>query len=100
MGSPSEQRNLAPVDVRENSGWQRYIKSAILNGLPISLAWARGYTADVAQTPARIPNIDNSLNRPTAPRATGRARGQMANVPTPQALIRRVTGIGEPSRGR
>jgi hypothetical protein len=100
MGSPSDQRNLAPVDVRENSGWQKYIRGAFLQSYPASLAWARGYLDNAGVTVARIPNINNALNRPTAPRATGTPRGSMANLPTPQALIRQVTGIGDPPRGR
>jgi hypothetical protein len=100
MGSPAEQKNLAPVDVRDNLSWQRYIKSAFLNLFPASLAWSRGEEAELGQTVARIPNIANALNRPTAPQATGSPRGSMKAVPTPQELIRQVTGVGDPTRGR
>ncbi len=92
--SPTDRANLAPVDIAPNSGWQRYIRGIFRQSYPSSLNWARGEEFATGLTLTRIPNIDNALNRPTAPQATGGYRGSMSRIPTPQELIKQVTGIG------
>lgn len=99
--SPSDRRNLAPVDVRENSGWLQYIRDAFLNLYPGGLGRARGNgiasDMNVSLTVGRV--LIDQRNGPSAAKLAN-ARGHQTPIPTPQALIKQVTGIGDTRAGR
>jgi hypothetical protein len=98
--SPADRQSLAPVDVQEHSGWLRLIQSVFQRKNTDTVAEARGVN------PMRLLTVGYSeqYNQRVAPSASKiagtRPRGSMAEVPTPQALIRQVTGIGDPAKGR
>jgi len=96
--SPADNKSLAPVDVREHSGWLSYIHGAFLRKYTGSLAQTRGVFANRALSVGRIP-IDQRKGATVAKMGT-RSRGSMSAVPTPQALIKQVTGIGVNPQGR
>jgi len=95
MGSPSDQANLAPVDVREHSAWTTYVRSAFLGTLAPQIAGRRGVqgpNASGALSVGRIP-LDQRKGITLATLET-RPRSSMTPRPVSQALIRQVTGIG------
>jgi hypothetical protein len=97
MSSPSDQANLAPVDVRGHTGWLRLIFNVFQQKNVNTVAKARGVAPAASLSTAQI-NLDQ---RGVSQNAIGTTRrGSMADVPAPQALIRQVTGIGDPARGR
>jgi hypothetical protein len=100
--SPSDRRNLAPVDVRENSGWLQYIRDAFLTKYPGGLGSARGngIASDMNRIlmVGRVP-IDQRKGVSAAKLGSG-PRGHAKPIPTPQALIQQVTGIGDSRAGR
>ena len=106
--SPSDRNFLAPVDNREHGGWTRLIRSINNQGRPAVLSDARGYNRDATSRPifllvTRVLPTDNDVAGFRAARAMQvepRKRGHQARIPTPQELIKQVTGIGDPTRGR
>jgi hypothetical protein len=98
--SPSDRQNLAAVDVREHSGWLRFIFGVFQNKHVDTVTEARGVEPLRLLTVARSEQYNQRVS-PSAQKIAGtRQRGAMAPIPTPQALIRQVTGIGDPAQGR
>jgi len=105
MGSPADRANLAPVDTGES--WPgRLIRSVFRAKLTDTLAEVRaegtGLDLSIALTKGRLERVSDLQQRGVIPSKLvqqGR-RGQMHAVPTPQALIRQVTGVGDPAQGR
>jgi len=108
MGSPQDQANLAPVDVREHSAWTQFIGQISGATRPSRLSDARGWNADATSRPinllvTRVLPTDSDVQAFRAARAMKvepRKRGHQAHLPSSQELIRQITGIGSPSRGR
>jgi hypothetical protein len=98
--SPQDRKTLAPVDVREHSGWLALIQNVFQRKNISTVTGARGIN------PTRLLTVGyseqyNQRVSPSAAKIAGTAsRGSMAPVPTPQALIRQVTGIGSSTQGR
>jgi hypothetical protein len=92
--------HLASVVVG-GAGWRAWGRAAYRQRYTGTLDGVRGegvasdLSADL--TVARASDHERTYQRSTTVRGQ---RGSMADVPTPQALIRRVTGIGDPPRGR
>jgi hypothetical protein len=98
--SPQDRKTLAPVDVREHSGWLSFIFAAFQRKHVDTVAEARGVNPTRLLTTGYSEQYNQRVSASTAKLAGTRARGSMAPVPTPQALIRQVTGIGTPMQGR
>jgi hypothetical protein len=98
--SPSDRRNLAPVDVQENSGWLDYIRSAFLAKYPGLISDARGVGTSHDLAPLMSTGRIPINKRQTAAAANINSRGSMSAIPTPQALIKQVTGVGDTRSGR
>lgn len=101
--SPSDRANLAPVDLgRKRFSIQRGLNSLFMSqdheaargtGVAGDMSAAIGVGYYDAQGQAlRGAAADNTYSQ-------GR-RGHMAKLPTPQALIRQITGVGDPAQGR
>lgn len=92
--------DLAPI-VTGGGGWRSWGRAAYRQRYTGNLNDVRGegVASDLSASLSvgRTPDHARTYQRSTA--AQGR-RGNMADVPTPQELIRRVTGIGDPPRGR
>jgi len=98
--SPADRQNLAPVDVREHSGWLRLIFDVFQRKHVNTINETRGVEAEAGLTFSRVEQYEQR-GGPTATKVFGtRQRGSMSDVPTPQTLIRQVTGIGDPAKGR
>lgn len=96
----NQEPKLAPIVVG-GGGWRQWGRAAYRQRYTGNLGQIRG------EGVASDLSADLSVSRtPDHPRTYQRhsfwqgQRGSMADVPTPQALIRRVTGIGDPPRGR
>lgn len=103
--SPSDRAHLAPVDIGE-SGWNRFIRSIFRNKHTDTLDEVRaegtGLDQSTALSKGRFESASDLQQRgviPTKLIQQGR-RSQMHDIPTAQALIRQVTGIGDPPQGR
>jgi len=99
VSGPADRQSLAPVDVREHTGWTRLIQGVFQQKNVNTVAEARGVAPLALLTLARSERYNQRVGATGAKMGT-RSRGSMADVPTPQALIRQVTGIGDPAQGR
>jgi len=103
--SPEDRANLAPVDIGD-PGWQRYVRGIFSHLHVDTLAEVRaeGTGLDVSATlsKGRFEDALYLQQRGILPEALIKQgkRSQMHDIPTPQALIRQVTGIGDPPTGR
>jgi len=93
--SPAD-RSLAPLDVREHGGWLKLIHNVFQQKNVDTVAEARGVApSSLSKGHVEFDQRGDSQNTIGVTR-----RGEMAPVPTPQSLIRQVTGIGDPINGR
>lgn len=99
--SPSDRNNLAPVDIGRRF-WQPYINRVFRmqdHDLP------RGVGSGGDLNPNLSHGYFNAEGQAQRGIAAGDSygqgkRGQMNALPTPQALIRMITGVGDPPQGR
>jgi len=82
--------------VREHSGWLRLIHNVFRQKHMDTVVEARG----VAPTSLSKGHVELDQRGVSQNTYNKRSRGSMADVPTSQELIRQVTGIGDPIRGR
>jgi hypothetical protein len=102
-----DRQNLQPVDNQQHNGWLSAIYAVFRQKqltVPAPFGGGAALAARAVQ-PDRFltPGIADQYNQrigPTANKYVNPNRGAMAPIPTPQALIRQVTGIGDPSQGR
>lgn len=90
---------LAPIEVLSNA-WIGWGRGAFKQRYPtLGSARGTGEASDLSVhlTVGPIDERARSYRRATY---ETRSRGSMTDIPTPQELIRRVTGIGDPARGR
>lgn len=99
--SPQDRATLAPVDVREHGGWLRAIRGVFEIKHTDLRAEARGAAAIDLNHQLSVGYVYAAQRGAVAIDTIGQGhRGQMSPIPTPQALIRQVTGIGDPAKGR
>lgn len=98
MSSPSDQANLAPVDVREHTGWLKLIFAVFQQKHTSTINDVRGENIYGMLTCGRVEEDQRGSSQNKI--AGTRQRGSMTDVPTPQALIRQVTGLGDTVQGR
>lgn len=103
--SPTDRKYLAPVDLGEVDPWTRYIQNIfqVKHVDTISETRAPGTGLDLyGKLGVGYYNRGGQELRGAAAGNTylqGK-RGHMNRVPTAQALIRAITGIGDPPQGR
>jgi hypothetical protein len=99
--SPQDRGTLAPVDVREHGGWLRAIRGVFQIKHMDTRAEARGQ-GDLDLNPLLSSGYVYATQRgAVAVDTIGQgSRGHQDPIPTPQALIRQVTGVGDPAKGR
>jgi hypothetical protein len=99
--SPEDRANLAPVDIGRRF-WTPYLHK-VFRTQDFAAARGTGVAGDMStQLGVGYYNAQGQLMRGTAADNSynqGR-RGHMDHLPTPQALIRQVTGVGDPPQGR
>lgn len=86
----------------ESNAWWPRLRSIFQNEHTDTLAEVRGVGVALDMDPSLTVGYAYADQRGAASGNTylqGR-RGAMADIPTPQELIQRVTGIGTPTRGR
>lgn len=99
--SPQDRSTLAPVDVREHSGWLRAIRGVFQEKFVNTRAETRGAAAADLNPLLSGGYVYASQRGAVAVATIGQGRrGHQDPIPTPQALIRQVTGVGDPAKGR
>jgi len=105
--SNAERDRLQGVDIRSHQGWLSLIFSVFRQkqltvpapfGGGAALA-ARGVQPDRMLTSGYSDGYNQRIG-PTAQKYVNPNHGAMKPIPTPQQLIRQVTGIGDPTMGR
>ena len=96
------ERDLNYIPPPESNAWWPRLRSIFQNEYTDLLSEVRGVGAASDLDPSLSVGYNYADQRGAS---SGRMyvqgkRGQMANIPTPQDLIRRVTGVGDPVRGR
>lgn len=93
---------IAPILPPESNAWWSRLRAIFQNGYTDTLAEVRG----VGAASDLDPNLNVGYSYADQRGASsgnmyvqGR-RGQMNPIPIPQELIRRVTGVGDPIKGR
>ena len=102
--SKADRDHLAPVDVGIVAPFMRYIRGVFANNHQDALT-PRARATGLDMNPRLGHGYYNAQGEAMRGAASGGVynqgkRGQMANIPTPQELIRQVTGVGDLPSGR
>jgi hypothetical protein len=93
---------IAPIGVPESNAWWPRLRSVFERKHTDTLAEVRGEGTGLDMSTAMTAGRRYAEQRNSA--AAGMYvqghRGQQAAIPTPQQLIRQVTGVGDPPQGR
>lgn len=95
---------LAPIAPPESNAWNERLRR-IFNVKFVDALWetrgvGSGYDLNPNETNGYVYARPTQRNSIAVAEYNQGKRGQMAGLPTPQDLIRQVTGIGDPVRGR
>lgn len=94
---------LAPIDPPESNAWTTgYIRPIFRQGYTDTLAEVRGIgvAADLDPSLTDARRYSEQRDAVAGNVYYQAKRGEMQGIPTPQELIRRVTGVGAVGRGK
>jgi hypothetical protein len=86
----------------ESNAWWPRLRAVFRQGYTDTLVEVRGVGSGMDTDPELTVGYAYAEQRgsPSGNMYTQGRRGEMNPIPTPQELIRRVTGVGDPVRGR
>lgn len=99
--SPQDRATLAPVDVRDHTGWLRAIRGVFQEKHVDTRLETRGQASQDLDPLLSSGRVYAAQRGAVTVDSIGQGhRGHQDPIPTPQQLIRQVTGIGDPAKGR
>jgi len=94
--------SIQPILVPESNAWWPRLRAIFREKLTDTLAEVRGVGVGYDLNPTLTPGYRESDQRNSVAVGLYKQgnRGQMAPIPTPQALIKQITGVGDVTQGR
>jgi len=94
--------SIQRIQVPESNAWWERLRFVFRTKLTDSLLEVRGVGVGGDLNPILTPGYMDTAQRNSVAIGlyTQGQRGEMAPIPTPQALIKQITGVGDVSQGR
>jgi hypothetical protein len=94
--------NIQPIELQESNAWWPRLRSIFLNKFTDTLSEVRGVGVGYDLNPILTPGYRYAEQRNSVAVGlyTQGNRGHQAAIPTPQALIKQITGVGDTTQGR
>jgi hypothetical protein len=98
----ADKNGIKPLAPPESNAWWPRLRSIFRVGYTDTLREIRGNATGIDLNPNLTNGYAYAEQRHViaAANMTTNARGHQGAIPTPQELIKQVTGIGDPTRGR
>ena len=97
------EQTIAPILPPESNAWWPRLRSIFQHGYTDRLVEVRGVGVGIDMNPSLTPGrryANDQRNSAAIGTYTQGHRGHQSRIPTPQELIKQVTGIGDAGRGR